>query len=348
MNGARDRDYVQDCNGNVLRIIGDDHPKDGVLSFVKYFPSEHGCRIVNGIHSGYNSLVCKSKELLGHEKNRVVYSNILGAEVTYTPDSLITRYYSCREKSKFVLSSRQDYLLHPVGKHLIRFLEYASELLTIDEIGITGSFLFNAQTDNSDIDLVCYGRNAYEAFSLLFKNKNLIQRYEDGYQQKILQRRRTQGSEVDSKVLLIQESRKLQGMIKGTTIHINCQPLRNNNETLKNHTIRSLGCVSGTVIILDDQEGRFSPAYYSIRVLSIMACKIDYIEEAKQASVLVSLLGDYAQSFRESDRVYVEGEVVEISCQDKIFYGIELSRWNNSSNHQARLQLHAMRKEEYV
>lgn len=332
----RDRDYIKDKDGNYLRVVGDIHPKDYIVSFVKYYPNKFGTRDIRGEMYGYNTFVAQSLIIMKEYETRIMYSKYHGDIVTVTPRDMIYEHYSCRKKVKQVLECQENYKSHTVGRFLIDFISIAKDYISLDKLGITGSFLFDAHNEKSDIDLVCYGHDAYEGLYALFKNNEFIQCYEDGLQREIYARRMTHMSNMDFGTLILQESRKLQGVVRGTNIHINCQPLRDNYSYDMDLGVLSLGEIECVIRILEDSQGMYSPSFYQIEVLSIINGVINN-EMKQEINYLISYVGDFAQVFRNGDLVYVDGKVVRIARCGGIKYGIEMTAWNTTKRNSAIL-----------
>lgn len=328
----RDRDYIKDIKGNILRVVGDKHPQDEIISFVKYYPSKEGERVVEGVKYQYNTFASRSLLVMSDLGQRVTYSGLVGGVVTVTPKMDITEHFSCRAKAKFILNNPTDYLSHPIGRYLVEYLEKISEIVDIDEVGVTGSFLFDFQNNKSDIDLVSYGRNAYEKLLYFYKNSEFIQNYEEGLQDVIYKRRMTHMAEIGAETLMLQETRKLQGVIRGTDIHINCQPLRNDNQLLELGDIIELGEVKCKIKIIDDREGIYSPAIYKIEVLEIPSPDILFKSFCGKIGWLLSYIGDFAQTFKNGDTLYVEGKLIRIGDSE---YGVETTSWNTDKRYKA-------------
>lgn len=328
----RDRDYIKDVNGNILRVVGDTHPQEKIISFVKYYPSNEGCREVNNIKFQYNTFASRSLLVMSDVEQRVTYSNVVGGVVTVTPKANIIEHFSCRAKAKYILNNPSEYLSHPIGKYLVEYLEEISKIVDVGEVGVTGSFLFDFQNNKSDIDLVSYGRNAYEKLLYFYKNSKFIQGYEDGLQDVIYKRRMTHMAEVGAETLMLQEARKLQGVIRGTDIHINCQPLRKDNQLLNLGDIVDLGEVKCKLKIVDDSEGIYSPAIYKIEILEIMSSDFLMRSFGEKIKWLLSYIGDFAQTFRNGDNLYVEGKLIRMGDSA---YGVETTSWNTEKRYKA-------------
>lgn len=328
----RDRDYIKDSSGRILRVIGDKHPQDEILSFVKYYPHVDGCRTVKGVCYQYNTFVSRSLLVMADFGGRVTYSDIIGGVVTVTPKADIVDHFSCKSKVKYILDNPEEYVSHPIGKYLVQYLEAVLKIVNMDEIGITGSFLFDFQNDKSDIDLVCYGENAYEKLMCFYKNSDFIQGYENGLEDIIYKRRMTHMAEIGAEALMLQESRKLQGVVRGTDIHINCQPLRADNQLVEIGKIIELCEIECILKIVDDKEGKYSPALYKVEILEILVMDKLIKSMSKKIGWLLSYIGDFAQTFRNGDKLYVQGKLV---CIENGEYGIEVTSWNSEKRHKA-------------
>lgn len=334
---VRDRDYIIDTDGNILRVIGDNHPVDSILSFIKYSPSIYGTRNVDGKTYKYNTFVSRSIGMLKDEEDRVIYTDCIGNVVSTTPNGKISRYFSCREKVEYILDSQSRYINHPVGKYLIEYLRLALETLHPSELGVTGSFLFDFQNSKSDIDLVCYGENAYKELVNLFKHSDFVQKYEDGFQDVIYERRMKHMAEMGKEALILQESRKLQGIIKGTDIHINCQPLREDKNVVRLTKVIEFGEILCIIRIIEDKEGKFAPAIYKIKVEKIIDCVVVEDIGKDKIEYLISYLGDFSQLFRNNDKVYLKGKVVRYCIDNMLVFGIETTSWNTNRRYKAQL-----------
>ncbi len=334
---VRDRDYLLDTDGNYLRILGDYHPKGTIVSYVKYFPSVLGGRKIEEQMYGYNTFVSKSFNILKGQEDRVILSDRHGGVITATPVHKIKQYFSCRRKLAQILEEKQRYLDQTVGKHLITFLEQIHNTVNLADVGITGSFLINAQNDKSDIDLVCYGREAYEALKVFFKESSFIQRYEGELANALYARRMIHMTSIDFDTLIRQEARKLQGVIRGTDIHINCQPLRADGDEFMDIRFLELSTVSCVVWITEDSQGIFSPAYYSVHVESVVNSLFHDDTLADQITAMISFSGDFSQVFHKGDRVYLEGKLVRVSRGDEQSLAVELSSFNTNKIYKAVL-----------
>lgn len=339
---ARDRDYLVDTGHNILKVIGDYHPEASVVSYIKYFPSSFGSRLIHGQRFGYNSFVSKSFTLLPHQRDHVCFSPYHGGIVPCTPKTEIKAVFHCRERLQEIWQQKERYREHPVEQELINFLEAIEDHVDIMQLGVTGSLLLGCYTESSDIDLVCYGPDAYQQMERIFHGSEVLIPYTDAtYARRLYTRRMISMAPMNFDLLLLQEARKFQGVTRTSHIHLNCQPLRDLafQTCFADLTMVEVGEISCTAEIIDDQEGIYAPALYAIRVVDIID-SLFYGEEIKQdLRAMVSFMGAYANSFRKGDRVFLQGKMVQMqkSTSGETLYGVELTPWNTKRTFSANL-----------
>lgn len=334
----RDRDYILDDKNNYLKVVGDFHPNNYIISYVKYFPSKFGTRSINDKPYGYNSSVSKSFAILKDLNDRVTFSNCHGGILTCTPTKDIVKVFSCRDKIKEVFANKDRYNQNRVGEELINFLNYIDGKIDINNLGITGSFLIDSFNEKSDIDLTCYGRETFESLRKVFSSDFIIP-YQGQFATQLYTRRMTHMAPMNFDALIKQENRKLQGLTKNNLIHINCQPLKSDDDLFfKNMKFIEVGEISCIVEITDDSNGIFAPAYYEIKVINVIdsffSGEVDFKNNIR---AFISFIGAYSCSFENGDKVYLEGKLIQIKKDKELFYGIELSPWNTDRLFKAAL-----------
>lgn len=334
MESFRDRDYIKDSSGRYLKVVGDFHPTGHIVSYVKYFPdNKFGNRVIEGKRYSYNTHVPKNFKLLGNEPGRVIYSDSHGSIVTSTPLNLVEKHFSPRKKLQEVLGSRKRYESHKVGKQLLKVIDSINPKY-LPDIGITGSFLIDAETTDSDIDLVCYGREASNEMTKVFDNSNIISRYGGKSAINLYNRRIVFMKTIDFETLIKQENRKLQGQVKNTNIHINCQTLYKNPKkcffsTKKFYPIAE---IEGIVKVKDDKDSIYTPSVYRIEVENIIDSVFPNQRRfRKSIKYLISYIGTYSSVCKIGENIHVKGKLIRIEDNRKIYFGIELTPWNTRS-----------------
>jgi predicted nucleotidyltransferase len=330
----RDRDYILDNLGNFLRIVGDHHVHD-IVSYVKYFPSEYGVKIIRGKPYAFNSFVPRSLAILGESPGRIQFSSQTGTVMSVTPIHEVSQVFNCRAKVLEILESREIYLAHSVGKYLIYLLDIFGNSIDLSNIGITGSFLIDGYDDGSDIDLVCYGLDTSEAVKKIFHDSSTMSLYQGKDALPLYKRRMQHMANLDFETLIIQENRKNQGFIGTQKIHVNCQPLREDEtpSIFSSFSLVEVGYISCILQIENDSEGVFAPAYYDVSVIEILdSLHVGILNLKEKVEFLICILGTYSGVFVTGDKVFVDGKLIQLTSKsyDHITYGIEISSLNNN------------------
>ncbi|MFC5147618.1 nucleotidyltransferase domain-containing protein [Streptomyces aureoversilis] len=328
-----------DHHGVVFKVIGDSHPGSHYLGYVKYHPDDKGDRHLFGRTYRQNSVVSKSFGILACRPECYVYSDTLGCVITGIPRDDIAVHYSCRHALLAIQEEPGPVAGIPVGKDLLAITQWVASNGIQGLIGITGSFLVGCYNERSDIDLVCYGPEGYEAARELFKQTELIRPY-DGEDLTRLYLRRAkymEGSSFDA--LIKQERRKLQGLTASAGAHINCEPIRaDRDKTFSLVSSKEIGEISLLAEITDHAEGLTTSAVYEIKVKTILSSTVDEPGSfARRITHMRSYLGAYTGAFRSGDTVHLTGKLVHTQDGERGGFGIELTPWSVSGSYVANL-----------
>ena len=339
LTAVRDRDYLLDRHGVIFKVIGDVHPESHYLGYVKYYPDSKGDRRLFGQTYRQNSVVSKSFGILADRPECYVYSDVLGCVITGLPRGDIAAHYCCRQVLTDIHDDPGRVQGTRAGSDLLAIIDHIISSGNASHFGITGSFLVGCFTCRSDIDLVCYGPIGYEAATDLFQETHLIKPYSgDDLTQLYLRRAKyMMGNDFDS--LIKQESRKFQGLTPHAKAHINCEPLRpDDDHTFAGMHAKEIGDMTLLATITDHTHGLTTPAIYQIDVQNILSSTIDEPGAFTcRITYLRSYLGAYTGAFRVGDNVYIAGKLVHLQDGDCSAFGIELSPWNVGNSYLASL-----------
>ncbi|MFB7292237.1 hypothetical protein [Actinacidiphila glaucinigra] len=336
---VRDRDYLLDRRGVIFKVIGDVHPDSHYLGYVKYHPDPKGDRHLFGTRYRQNSVVSKSFGILADRPECYLYSPALGCVITGLPRQDTTHHYSARHALRQLHTHRALAGRALVGRDLLAVIDHIIEAGHADLFGITGSFLVGCHTPRSDIDLVCYGPTGYQAAQHLFTTQHLIRPYAGDDLTRLYLRRAKYmaGSSFDA--LLRQEQRKLQGLTPTADAHINCEPLRDDDDpAFVRMTAKEIGDVTLLARITDHTHGLATPALYGIEVTTILNATIDEPDRlAPRITHLRSYLGAYTGAFRAGDLLHIAGKLVHLHDGHHTGFGVELTPWSTGTSYLAHL-----------
>lgn len=165
----RDKDFIEDIDGAVFCVIGNTHPPDRVIAYLKYVPglrneavktkwSRNG-KPFSRILPNYSALgVLQVQEYLKSRCSNYIYLDpYMSIEFTAVPREKIVKHFLPEVRLREIISEAKD----PLEEHALRLVKIISSEsnVSMENIGITGSILLKIHNQQySDIDLVTYGR----------------------------------------------------------------------------------------------------------------------------------------------------------------------------------------------
>lgn len=203
----QDRDYIQDVNGDIYQVIGSIHIKEGIFALEKYrkvspektqnnhqkfIPSDDPISKVKNHEfrywkqKGSNDLFIRiipnysSKSASANIKQNAYksFSTIFQIPMIIMPRNKMVKHWKPQQRFKELLSRFASKNFSEIQK-LDNLEREAIEVgitlesffnIDISKIGITGSILWNAHHENSDIDIMIYGT---EFTKIVNSNKEL-------------------------------------------------------------------------------------------------------------------------------------------------------------------------------
>ena len=317
MRSFRDRDYLITPEGFIFTVIGNLHPAERVIAYLKYIPDERG------------------KWGLGHSRYR-------RALATYSVPSVMNSMGFLREKApQYVFESSVDRISLPavlidrVAVHLcpetrllelqnsqnrdeleskaLRFARFISEEAGVpaESLGITGSILARIHSSAfSDIDLVVYGfDNALRVKTFLRKPRDYtpgeIRELAEPYKEKWI-RERLKSTRLTRQDIMTLFARKWNiGSFEGTEFSVHAV---HTEIEVRGHygdeRYTPLGIIDASARIAGVKESMFMPAAYQVEHMDLKGS-----HAVSMVDRIVSYEGLYAD-------VAVEGEMV--SCRGKL------------------------------
>ncbi len=157
--GVLDHDVLVDRNGKIYVAVGNMHPPNGVIAYLKYIPSSSptiwkrkGTWLKRVLRRyGVKSVSKVTKKLLGG-----IYDPVLGTSVPFIRWSEISEWLRPEEKLQRLIRKANDLLEIKAIDAALRISDSVG--ISLQNLGITGSLLLGAQNPRySDLNLVVYG-----------------------------------------------------------------------------------------------------------------------------------------------------------------------------------------------
>lgn len=279
----RDRDYLETEEGFFFTVVGNIHPKDRVIAYLKNIPSQSGKwgsgerryeRILK-----YYTMNCLTEtlnflaEYHPHYIQRLEADNITFSSV---PINRIRKHYRPEERL-ITLSRRKD--LDALQNKTIELVNLLAEMSNVQPscLGVTGSILIGIHNPTfSDIDLTVYGRKSSLAVKETLQQ---LMKHEESPIKRLINENLKEWCKKKSELfpLTIEEVYKIyqrrwnRGTFKGTLFSIH--PIKVEEETLKKYgdkTFTPMGIIEAKAQVINSSDALYLPAIYLVRDVQIL------------------------------------------------------------------------------
>jgi predicted nucleotidyltransferase len=167
-------DYFCDYKDRICQVLSWHHPENKRICIVKYEPGK-GFWVSRETGMQYKRIL-ESYSLEGHQKNLnyikniepsyLYHSEVYGVDFLAAPITKIKRYYYPEERLAKLLSLGEKDLdwIELRVKKLAQFIQQEIKI-PYEKMGISGSILWQGQTEKSDIDFIIYGNDNSRLFN---------------------------------------------------------------------------------------------------------------------------------------------------------------------------------------
>lgn len=164
----RDRDFLETYEGMFFCVIGNVHPKDRVISYLKYVPSDFGLwgreRKYSRILKSYTTLSVKEvlNFLKGSFPRYVCRLDHMSLEMITVPVDSIRMHFKPELRLRELYREPIEHL-DVLERRTVELVDLLSEVsgIPIEYFGVTGSILLKIHNPSfSDVDLTVYGRGS--------------------------------------------------------------------------------------------------------------------------------------------------------------------------------------------
>ncbi len=315
----RDRDYFMDEEGMFFCVIGNVHPPDRVISYLKYVPERISERTkwkkgdvgYDRILPYYSAVgVLSTQEFLSKRKPEYLYKDpFMNILITAVPIDSIKVHFLPEERISQILSKENKDPLEEEVAELVAI--FGSECgISTNCFGLTGSLLIGIHDPSfSDIDLIVYGKE--NSKKLLDKLPELFECYNElePFGKELLRRRVKDVSriyflepEIATKLCARKRDR---GVFKGRQFSIH--PVKTEEEVeerygQKRYEPAGLITIMGTVESCEDAI--FMPSRYLIKDARTPEGK-----EKPEIREVVSYEGLYSGIAEDGDEIIAKGKL---------------------------------------
>ena len=297
------KDYVSTSEGLIFAVVTPGIEDGRVLCFLRY--QRHGEQLRKHSSSSANRLLLERfPQYLFHSKARDVRCHAVAL------DSVQHHYRPLEFQPCCPAGNGSRALQVRIASWLVnRFGELGSQ------VGISGSLLLGAQTDQSDIDLVAYGRAGFEQARRIVGKQiqtGIFQELDTDQWYRTYERR---GCALSFEDYVRHELRKLNKfVIEGVKVDLSCVAQPPADAILAG---RKLGRTAIRGYITNDSHGFNSPAMYELRhptVARILVFTPTYVGQARhgefvEAAGWLERAGDHQRlvvgTSREAAREYI-------------------------------------------
>lgn len=157
----RPKDYISIDDRLFFAVVSDYQEDDRALSYLRYIKDEHGMQKLD---------TQQAKKLIKESYPELVFhSHYADIELHGIPLASITQILRPDQTVVRIMNMETPDAKQQDAINIIRLLLDAG--IQLEHMGITGSLMLDTHTDQSDIDLIIYGRDRF------FKARQIIQKY---------------------------------------------------------------------------------------------------------------------------------------------------------------------------
>jgi len=318
---AREGDLIETREGLIFDVKGLLHPPDRVISYARYFPHSMGDRErVGKRYKKVYSLNERQTFLSENYPQYLYYDEIHGKQLEGVPTSVITKHYEPIAGLK-TLSERNA--LQQIEMHALYFSRqlHKASIVPFNKIGVSGSILIGLQKDDSDVDLIVYGREnglrVHKTLKGLLEDEgNEISRYDlRGLKQ--LYRFRVKDTKVPFRDFVKTESRKVyQGRIFDRDYFIRfVLDWSDIEEEYGDRRFKTAGRSTIKAKIDDDSNSIFTPCLYLITECEFLSGRtFNGLKE------ITSYRGRFCEQAKKDEVIQAEGAVEKVTEKNGSFY----------------------------
>jgi len=314
---AREGDFIETVEGLIFDVKGLVHPPDRIVAYLRYIEDPHGDR-QRGNKTYIKVYSLSERELMLRRRypQYIYYDPVLGEHMQGVPNKQVSKIYRPSEKVSELLKKSS---LDRVEMEAVEFVKllHDSSNVKLENIGLSGSILVGLHMENSDIDVIVYGRkncsSIRNALEQLMEEKNgLVSKY--GLRDlERLYRFRSKDTWMPLKEFIRMERRKLmQGKFRGRDFFMRfLLDWDEVNEKYGDRTYIPSGYAKVKARVIEDLDSIFTPCKYIID-------DVKFLEGTKASPLkeIVSFRGRFCEQAKKGEMVIAQGKVEKVVEKD--------------------------------
>jgi predicted nucleotidyltransferase len=306
---AREGDLIRTVSNVVFDVKGLVHPKDKIIAFPRFIPSDAGTRQGRGVTYGkVYSLGDRFAYLQKNHPDLIVYDPVFGETLCEVPTDQIAELYQPTEKLAQLRAAKSH---SPLEEKALRLAITLKEKADIpwSAIGISGSIMAGLTTATSDIDPLVYGalnsRKAYRALQLLRETEGSGFKPYTTEELKTLYDFRSKDTQMSfHDFQAVEERKSFQGMFMGTDYFIRF--VKDWSEVTEHYgevVFENSGYCKINATVEDSRDALFTPCSYGLR-------DVEVLEGPKLAPIVevVSFRGRFCMQAETGERIEAQGK----------------------------------------
>ncbi len=330
MRSFRDRDYLVTPEGFIFAVIGNVHPADRVIAYLKYIPDEHGkwgrgCSRYRRALQHYNvpSVMDSMRFLRANAPQYVFESSVHGIALPAVPRDRMAEHLRPEERLLQLQNTQHHDELEAKALRLVELISQNAGVRA-ESLGVTGSLLARIHDPSfSDIDLIVYGlNNAVRVRGLLQNLKKVpsgaVQGLGGVSQEKWVAERLKSTALRRRDVIELLARKWNIGLFEGTEFSVHAVHVEIEiHEHYGDERYAPLGIVDATAMIADCSESLFMPAVYRVESTNLKGSLSSHTVDR-----IVSFEGLYADIARQGEAVSCRGKLERVESTSGIGYRI--------------------------
>jgi len=314
---AREGDFIETVEGLIFDVKGLVHPPDRIVAYLRYVIDAEGeRRRGDRTYVKVYSLDERERILRKRYPHYIYYDPIFGDYMQGIPKKYVSKVYEPSKKASDLLNkSRLDH----VEKDAIEFIQILQDTsnVKLEKIGISGSILVGLHMENSDIDVIIYGKenclSMHAALECIMKKEcGPILRYDFKDLEKLYEFRSKDTLMPLEEFIRIERRKVMQGKFKGRDFFIRfLLDWDEVEEKYGDRTYIPSGYAKIKAIIVDDSESIFTPSRYLIKDVRVLeGTEVSTLKE------IVSFRGRFCEQAKKGERIVAQGKVEKVTEKD--------------------------------